>query len=507
VTRRASAFTWIAAAAVIAAAASALAPLVAAPGGAAAAADLLASPYLRRAFAFTLVQAGLSTLLACGLGLVLALGLFRLPRFAGRAALLRLFAVPMALPQLVAVLGLIAIFGKSGLAGHLVADPPAIYGLGGILMAHVFFNMPFAALMLLGALERIPAEHWRLARQAGMDERAIFRLIEWPVLRGALAGTAGLIFMLCAASFTVVLTLGGGPRASTLEVALYQSLRFDFEPARAGVLALVQVALCGGLFAIGSRISGRLTIETPTGLTGERPVAAGRGVWLAVIAAAGLFVLLPLAGVAAAGLAANPLALLGRADVWQAISTSLVIGAAAGLLAVALAMPLLRAGGGFRLLTLTTLAISPAVMGAGWFMLAGGTPGPLAAASVVIAANSLMAMPLAAQILAPALARADQAHDRLCASLGIGGLARLRLVDWPVLRRPLGLAFVLAMAVSLGDLGAIAFFGARDFVTLPYLLYLHLGSYRSSDGEALALILGLLTFALIAAADRLRGTA
>ena len=55
--------------------------------------------------------------------------------------------------------------------------------------------------------------------------------------------------MLCVTSFTVVLTLGGGPRASTLEVSIYQALRFDFDPALAARLALLQIALCALLLA------------------------------------------------------------------------------------------------------------------------------------------------------------------------------------------------------------------------------------------------------------------
>ncbi|TGQ55921.1 thiamine/thiamine pyrophosphate ABC transporter permease ThiP, partial [Mesorhizobium sp. M1C.F.Ca.ET.212.01.1.1] len=52
-----------------------------------------------------------------------------------------------------------------------------------------------------------------------------------------------LVFMLCITSFTIVLTLGGGPAATTLEVAIYQALRFDFDPARAVVLTLLQIVL------------------------------------------------------------------------------------------------------------------------------------------------------------------------------------------------------------------------------------------------------------------------
>jgi thiamine transport system permease protein len=48
--------------------------------------------------------------------------------------------------------------------------------------------------------------------------------------------------MLCATSFTLVLVLGGGPAATTLEVAIYQALRFDFDPNRAVLLSGIQIA-------------------------------------------------------------------------------------------------------------------------------------------------------------------------------------------------------------------------------------------------------------------------
>ena len=107
----------------------------------------------------------------------------------------------------------------------------------------MFFNLPLATRFLLEALGTVPTDQWRLASQLGMGAAPSFRLIEWPVLRAALPGVAGLVFMLCVTSFTIVLTLGGGPAATTLEVAIYQALRFDFDPARAVALTFGQIAL------------------------------------------------------------------------------------------------------------------------------------------------------------------------------------------------------------------------------------------------------------------------
>ena len=47
-----------------------------------------------------------------------------------------------------------------------------------------------------------------------------------------------------------LLECGGGPAASTIEVAIYQALRFDFDPARAVSLAFVQITVTGCVLAV-----------------------------------------------------------------------------------------------------------------------------------------------------------------------------------------------------------------------------------------------------------------
>ena len=122
-----------------------------------------------------------------------ARALSRHPSFPGRAIILRLFALPLALPAIVAALGILALLGRAGyLAMPLSALSggtwPGIYGLSGILVAHVFFNLPLATRFFLEALDTLPADQWRLASQLGMGPAASFRLIEWPAMRAALPG-------------------------------------------------------------------------------------------------------------------------------------------------------------------------------------------------------------------------------------------------------------------------------------------------------------------------------
>jgi thiamine transport system permease protein len=462
--------------------------------------------------------------LAVGLAIPVARALARRQAFAGRTLLLRLFGLPLVVPGIVAVLGIVAIAGRNGAVNQALGafglpEMPSIYGLAGILIAHVFFNLPLAARLLLQAWDTVPGETWRLAGQLGMGSGAIFRLIEWPLLRAALPGIAGLVFMLCFASFTVVLTLGGGPAATTIEVAIYQALRFDFEPGRAVVLALVQLVLCGGLIAAGHRLIRPMAQASSLGRSAGRPDVSGAlgrlGDGLAILAAT-LLVAAPLGAVALAG-AAGPLAsVLTEPALWRACALSLAIGLTAALLALSLGCALLGAARYFRLRLgrpgtgaaiegsgAAVLVVPPFVLGAGWFVLLHGRIDVLAIGPiVVVAVNALMALPYVMRGLGPAIARADERHDRLCRSLGIGGWRRFRLIDWPGLRRPLALVFALAMALSVGDLGAIALFGTQDTATLPLLLYQRMGSYRIDEAAAIALVLGALSLGLFAAIER-----
>ena len=82
-----------------------------------------------------------------------------------------------------------------------------------------------------------------MSASLGFSPLSTFRFIEWPVLARVIPGAAGLIFMLCVTSFTLVLIFGGGPAATTIEVAIYQALRFDFNPERAVSLALLQITV------------------------------------------------------------------------------------------------------------------------------------------------------------------------------------------------------------------------------------------------------------------------
>src|SRR5262249_31289430 len=142
---------------------------------------------------FTLLQAALSTVLSVLPAIPIARALARQPHFPGRLWLIRLMAVPMGLPVLIGALGLLGILGRRGILNQALTaiglpQPISIYGLAGILLAHVFFNLPLACRLMLAGFERVPAEYWLMASGLGMRPFSVFRFIEWPVLRNIIPG-------------------------------------------------------------------------------------------------------------------------------------------------------------------------------------------------------------------------------------------------------------------------------------------------------------------------------
>ncbi|MBZ9538739.1 ABC transporter permease subunit, partial [Modicisalibacter tunisiensis] len=257
-------------------------------------------PYLSGVLRFSLLQAGLSTLLSVVPAIPVAVALARRPRFPGRRLLLRAMELSLVIPTLIALFGLVAVHGRQGwlstLWRELSGDPLGyLYGLSGIVLAHVFYNLPLAARLLLQGLERQPEAQWRLVAQFGLTRHAIWRCLEWPVIRRLLPRLMALVFTLCFSSFAIVMTLGGGPGATTLEVALYQALTYEGDLARAALLALTQLAVCLSLWALALRRGG----GTPLLASGDaaRPVGRWRrrdargvsrlvdGAWLTVLAA------------------------------------------------------------------------------------------------------------------------------------------------------------------------------------------------------------------------------
>jgi thiamine transport system permease protein len=458
------------------------------------------------AIRFTVLQAAVSAVLSVLLAVPVARALAR-RQFVGRSVLITLLGAPFLVPVIVAVMGLLQVFGRSGLLNTGLAAvglaPISIYGFHGVVLAHVFFNLPLAVRMLLQGWQAIPAERFRLAAALGFAPADVLRHLERPMLREVLPGAVVVIFTLCLSSFAVALTLGGGPRATTVELAIYQALRFDFDLGRAAALSAVQFALCA--LAVLLSLSFAKTAQFGAGL--DRRAVQWFGLGQAglvqdaiAIGLAAVFLVLPLALVALRGLPG--LAELPAA-IWPALARSLFVAMISTLLtmtaAIFLALAVVRGplAKPLELAAMLPLAASSLVLGTGLFLVVQ----PWIAAErlalpVTALVNATLALPFVLRILLPTLRAVEADYGRLATSLALTGMARWRWVVLPRMRAPLGFAAALVAALSIGDLGVVALFAGDRGVTLPLLVQRLMGAYRMDAAAGAALILISVSFAV-----------
>ncbi|ENO16968.2 thiamine/thiamine pyrophosphate ABC transporter, permease protein [Marinobacter nanhaiticus D15-8W] len=482
------------------------------------------SAYLRQVIWFSIYQAAVSTALSLTLAIPVARALHRQSRFRGRGLLLRLTELSLVLPTIVAVFGLVAVYGRSGWFNALLETLglPAswnLYGLQGILLAHVFFNAPLAARIMLQSMERIPANQWRLAAQLGLGSSAIWRALEWPALRRLLPGLAAFVFTLCFTSFAIVMTLGGGPKSTTVEVAIYQALRYEFDFSQAAVLAVVQLLICGSLWALASRqaSAGSLmpggTVSSDQWPRRDAMPAHRRDRLLLLVFT--VFLLLPLVAVAVRGFP-GLYGELTHTRLWTSLGRSLIVAVTAASLSIGFGLAILGASqsdtrsgrkwqsGFIEASGHLTLVVPALVLGTGLFVLLRPQLGNVSQGlALVTLINALMALPFVIQVLRGPFKAFDPRSLRLADQFNVRGWYRFRLLLLPLLKRPLLLGFAYAAGLSLGDFSVIALFGSPSSPTLPLLLYQQLSAYQLDDAAGTALVMLVLLFGIFFVLHRL----
>lgn len=482
--------------------------------------EYLYEPYLWRVVRFSLWQA----LLSSGVSLLIAIPVASClihRQFRGRAILLQLFAVSMVVPTIVAILGLVVVYGRTGWLSQIFGVQIPLYGLVGILLAHVFFNMPLAVRLLLQGYDLIPSGQWRQASQLGFSRWSAFRLIEWHYMKKVLPGAFVLIFMLCFSSFAVVLSLGGGPKSSTLEVAIYQALRFDFDLNKASFLSLLQVSICTLFAVVVYRIAPINQQDASVLAVKSYPVKdsflAKSADCMALLCVL-ILVIPPFLAIFDPIFSPLFLTTLLSSGLWQAVLVSLKIALPAAIISLLLGvcfvvlarfcmtrqylsvLPSKLEHLGNMILMVPGLVIATGLFlwlrDLGW--------GFQSSYWIVVWVNAVMALPFVLRALMPVLYQQERRFRNLYLSLGIQSWSRWCL-EWPLIRASVAQAFGYALLLSLGDMGVIALFGSQGLVSLPLYLFQLIGSYRLEEGACVAVVLISLCLILFYCSSRLIG--
>ncbi len=480
---------------------------------------------------FTLVSAGSATGVAVLLGVPLTFVLYRLDVPGGRV-LRALVTMPFVMPTVVVGVAFRTLLVPSGPLGWLRLDGTPV----AIVAALVFFNLSVVVRTVGGMWEGLDPRREQAAAALGASPWQAFRTVTLPALAPAVVSAASVVFLFCATSFGVVLTLGG-LRYSTVETEIYLLTTQFLDLQAAAALSLLQLAVVVALLVAAAR--GRSRREQALARTSARSAVrrpAARDLpQLLVAALALLLVLTPVAALVAGSLRVGDgwglahyqaLQTTGEGSallvpVTEALANSWRIAVDATLMAMTLgclvAVIVSRRGatrrrrrtlavldGAFML----PLGVSAVTLGFGFLITLDRPPLDLRSSPwLVPIAQAMVALPLVVRTLTPVLRSVDPRQRQAAASLGASPVRVLATVDLPTVWRPLLAATGFAFAVSLGEFGATSFLARPDRPTLPVVIYQLIG--RPGEGNygmalAASVVLALLTVTVMALVERLR---
>ena len=491
--------------------------------------EVLGRGRVQRVLWFTVWSAGLATALTVLLGVPAAFVLHRL-RFPGRRVIRAFLLVPFVMPTIVVGVAFRTLLTPSGPLGALRLDgTPAA-----IIAAMVFFNLAVVVRTVGSLWENLDRRREEAAAALGASPVQVFRTVTLPSLMPGIVSSASVVFLFCATSFGIVLTLGG-LRYSTVETEIYLLTTQFLDLRAASALSVLQLVVVSVLLygAQRTRSAREQALDRAPQRDATRRPRKGD---LAVLLTTGVTLLL-----VAAPLLALVVRSLRRDGAWtlqsyrdlattggdvllvpasEALANSWRVAVDATLLAlllgvlVALVVSRPTTGRGGRALAtldavfMLPLGVSAVTLGFGILVTLDRPPLDLRSSVVLVPiAQALVALPLVVRTLAPVLRSVDPRQRQAAASLGASPWQVLLTVDLPVVWRPLLAATGFAFAVSLGEFGATSFLARPERPTLPVVIYQLIsrpGEQNFGMALAASVVLGALIVVVMGLVERLR---
>jgi iron(III) transport system permease protein len=475
------------------------------------------------------VACGITTTL---LGLAFAL-LHKRTRFRAKGLLRLLAVLPIITPPFVIGLGIILLFGRSGIATVLISDlfgiPPSrwIYGFSGLLLVQTLAFTPIAYLVLIGVVEGISPSMEEAAQTLRADRWRTFRTVTWPLLRPGLANAFLIGFVESLADFGNPLVLGGNFDVLSTDI-FFAIVGSQNDPGRASALAIVLLFLTLSAFVLQRQWLGKRSYTTISGKGDSgQPAALPRGLrigiyavtmpWLAFTIV--LYVMILVGGfvrslglnntptlqhyVTAFGLDWGQHGMVWSGRAWQSFFTTIELAAIAAPLTAAIG--LLTAyllnrqhffgKASFEFMTMLSFAIPGTVIGVSYIVAFNVPPIELTGTGLILVICFVFRnMPVSIRAGLATLSQIDKSLDECSLTLRHGSFATARRVILPLLRPAIVASLVYAFVRAITSVSAVIFLVSAQYnLATAYIV----GRVEISDfGVAIAYSSVLIVFML-----------
>ncbi|WP_119303768.1 ABC transporter permease [Dongia deserti] len=444
------------------------------------------------------VATGITTTL---LGLAFAL-LHKRTGFRAKGLLRLLAVLPIITPPFVIGLGIILLFGRSGVGTALISDlfgiPPSrwIYGFSGLLLVQTLAFTPIAYLVLIGVVEGISPSMEEAAQTLRADRWRTFRTVTWPLLRPGLANAFLIGFVESLADFGNPLVLGGNYDVLSTDI-FFAIVGSQNDPGRASALSIVLLFLTLSAFVLQRQWLGRRSYTTISG-KGDAgiPAILPRGLRVLIYAATMpwlaftvLLYLMILAGgfvrslglnntptfqhyITAFGIDWGPHGILWSGRAWPSFFTTIELAAIAAPLTAAIglltAYLLNRQNffgkNSFEFLTMLSFAIPGTVIGISYIVAFNVPPIELTGTGLILVICFVFRnMPVSIRAGLATLSQIDKSLDECSLTLRHGSFATMRRVILPLLRPAIIASLVYAFVRAITSVSAVIFLVSAQY--------------------------------------------
>ena len=478
------------------------------------------------------------------LGLAFALVVTR-TSLPARRVIRALTVLPIVTPPFVLGLGLILIFGRSGVVNQLLewgfGTSPGrwLYGLPGVLIAQLFAFTPVAFLVLIGVAEGVSPSVEEAAQTLRADPARTFATVSLPLMGPGLANAFLLSFIESIADFGNPVILGGNFAVLSTEI-YFSIVGAQLDEARGATFAIVLLAFALGAFAVQRLVLARrsfvaLTGKGDGGVHPPLPAGARRAALAVALPWAALTVAiygLALVGgfaetwgrnytptlrhfVKAFEITSGPGGLIWSGAAWHSLGTTLLLAgiaapitAALGLLtAWIIARQPFRGRGLFEFATLLSFAVPGTVIGVA-YVLAFNTP-PIeitGTALIIVLCFVFRNMPVGVRAGVAAMSQLDPSLDEASRLLRARSPRTLRRVVLPLIKPAIVAALTYGFVRAMTTVSAVVFLVSAEYdLATTYII----GRVVNGDyGVAIAYcaVLIVLMVAMVGIIEALVGT-
>src|SRR5437588_8717567 len=449
----------------------------------------------------TLLLALLTGAGTTALGLAFALIATRTD-FRFKKLLRALSILPIITPPFVIGLGLILIFGRSGLINQMLelvfgVEPTRwFYGFPGLIVAQLLSFTPVAFLVLIGVVEAVSPSMEEAAQTLRADRWRTFVDVSLPLMRPGLANAFLIGFIESIADFGNPIVLGGNFGVLSTEV-FFSVVGAQLDQGRAATLGILLHLFALAAFFAQRRLLGRkvytaLAGKGDSGLPTPLPDRIRRLCYAVALPWAALTVIiyamaliggfveqwgrdytptlkhyvkafsieLTSDGIIWAGAAWN--------SFWTTVKLSAIAAPVTALMRILTAYILTRhrfvGRSAFEFGTMLSFAIPGTVIGVSYILAFNVPPIEITGtALVLILCNVFRNMPVGVRAGIAAMSQIDKSLDEASTTLGARGLTTLRRVLLPLLKPALVAALVYSFVRAMTTVSAIIFLVSAEY--------------------------------------------